>query len=44
MINLSFRYDQNLARIELHGLPDFSDNHDKNSIGIISKWTLEESS
>ena len=41
MINLSYRFDQNSASLELAGLPDVSNGDSKDTIGILSSWTLK---
>tara|TARA_Y100001968_G_C19347174_1_gene712709 strand:- start:434 stop:1033 length:600 start_codon:yes stop_codon:yes gene_type:complete len=41
MLNLNFRYDQNSARLEVEGLPDISQGHDTNKLGILSSWKLK---
>ncbi|WP_413684703.1 DUF4335 domain-containing protein [Prochlorococcus sp. MIT 1011] len=41
MINLSYRFDQNSTSLELAGMPDVSNGDTKDTIGIISSWTLK---
>ena len=41
MINLSYKFDQNSASLELSGIPDVSKGDSDKTIGIISSWSLE---
>ncbi len=41
MINLSYRFDQDSSSLELAGMPDVSNGDSKNTIGILSSWTLK---
>ena len=41
MLNLSFRYDQTSARLEVEGLPDLSSDQGRGTIGILSTWRLQ---
>lgn len=41
MFNLSFRYDQTAARLQVEGLPDFSAGQAEGVIGILSGWKLQ---
>ena len=41
MINLSYRFDQNSSSLELAGMPDVSKGDQKDTIGILSSWTLK---
>tara|TARA_B100001029_G_C14955993_1_gene391596 strand:- start:33 stop:638 length:606 start_codon:yes stop_codon:yes gene_type:complete len=41
MINLSYRFDQNSASLELAGMPDVSNGDAEDTIGILSSWTLK---
>ncbi len=41
MNKLSYCYDQSAARLQIEGLPDFSQGHTKDVMGIISFWRLQ---
>ena len=41
MINLSYRFVQNSSSLELAGMPDVSNGDTKDTIGILSSWTLK---
>ena len=41
MINLSYRFDQDSTPLELSGMPDVSNGDSKDTIGILSSWTLK---
>ena len=41
MINLSYRFDQNSCCLQLAGMPDVSNGDSKDTIGILSSWTLK---
>ncbi len=41
MINLNYRYDQNTVRLEVEGLPDFSQGQAEDKLGILSTWKLQ---
>ncbi len=41
MIKNTFKYDQSSVRLQIDGLPDYSLEHNKGMIGIISSWRLE---
>ncbi len=39
-MQVSFRYDQTSARLQVDGLPDFSRGQHSGTLGIVSSWTL----
>ena len=41
MINLSYKFDQDSSSLEVAGMPDVSNGDSKDTIGIISSWTLK---
>ena len=41
MINLSYRFSQNSASLEIAGMPDVSNGDPEDTIGILSSWTLK---
>ena len=41
MINTKIRFDNNSARLEIEGLPDYSLGHEYGTIGILSSWQLQ---
>ena len=41
MINLSYRFDQDSSSLVLAGMPDASNGDTKDTIGILSSWTLK---
>lgn len=41
MNKLLFRYDQSAARLQVEGLPDFSQGHSEDVLGILSSWKLQ---
>ena len=40
MLQNKFLFNQSSVRLEIIGLPDYSNNENKNNISIISKWKL----
>ncbi len=41
MLKLSFRYDQTSARLQVEGVPDFSQGQSQDVLGILSSWNLQ---
>ena len=41
MINLTYKFDQDSASLELAGMPDVSNGDSEEIIGILSSWTLK---
>ncbi len=41
MLNLVYVYDQNSARLQVEGLPDFSRAQTNEMVGIVSSWKLQ---
>ena len=41
MISLSYRFDQSSSSLQITGIPDVSNGDSKDTIGIISSWSLK---
>tara|TARA_Y100001968_G_scaffold317609_1_gene346847 strand:- start:571 stop:1179 length:609 start_codon:yes stop_codon:yes gene_type:complete len=41
MINLSYKFEQDSALLEILGMPDVSNGDSESTIGILSSWTLK---
>ncbi len=41
MINLSYRFEQDSASLQIAGMPDVSNGDSEDTIGILSSWTLK---
>ncbi len=41
MLKLNFVYEESCARLHIEGLPDYSQGHNDQQLGILSLWRLE---